>query len=155
MKSISAIAGAVAGLAALAQAQTGWPASGPDICNVGSTANVRPSSLCGDFGARASCEDASLSLAGAVGEVLSAQLLLRKEVDLDDAVGGLHDVSITFADLEKLKLASVPQVFLAGFVLAKRSPRYEGSGCVVAWGRGAVSREPVFLSSPLCDAVPA
>ena len=124
-------AGTVASFAWLAcsvRAQTGWPGQGPDICNVGSTSNVNPTSLCGDFGAGAECEGASLSLAGARGETLSAQLLLRKERDLDDPVGGLRDVSVAFSDLEKLGLSVDPQVYLAGFVFAKRSPRYEGSG---------------------------
>jgi hypothetical protein len=112
-------------LLALAPAQTGWPASGPELCVVPATLPIRPSSTCADFGAGASCEGALADVAAQRGEVESVQLLLRRSADMDTA-GGLVNVSVSVVGMPAA--VAVASVFQVGFVNTRHSPRYEGSG---------------------------
>lgn len=112
-------------LLALASSQTGWPASGPELCVVSALLPIRPTSTCADFGHGASCEALAVDVAAQRGETESIQLLLRHSADLDTA-GGLSNVSVVTRGLPSaVATASVYQV---GFVNALHSPRYEGSG---------------------------
>ena len=112
-------------LTSTALAQTGWPASGPELCVVPATLPIRPTSTCADYGHGASCEDAVADVAAQRGEAESVQLLLRRSADLDTA-GGLTNVSVAVVGLPATVAAT--SVFQVGFVHADHSPRYQGSG---------------------------
>lgn len=104
-----------------------WPASGPELCVVPTTVPVRPDTTCADIGvASASCESRGIDIAAQRGESEGVQLLLRKEADLDDKEGGLSNVTLELS-VDKLPLSSA-STYQVGYVFARRSPRYEGSG---------------------------
>lgn len=104
----------------------GWPASGPELCSVPPGVPVRPSTTCADVNSPlASVESASVDLVAQGGETEDAQLLLRKEADLNDGVGGLRNVTVAVSALPHF---IITQVFQVGYVFTKRTSRYEGSG---------------------------
>ena len=69
-----------------ALAQIAWPASGPEVCVVPSTVNIRPWTTCADVDSvYASANTKSAVLVNAQrGETESVQVLVRKDIDLDD-----------------------------------------------------------------------
>eukprot|EP00928_Gymnodinium_smaydae_P028478 TRINITY_DN21709_c0_g1_i1.p1 TRINITY_DN21709_c0_g1~~TRINITY_DN21709_c0_g1_i1.p1 ORF type:complete len:613 (-),score=49.12 TRINITY_DN21709_c0_g1_i1:124-1962(-) len=107
------------------RAQIAWPASIPELCFVPSTVPIRPESTCSDYGHGSSCEDVRINIAAQRGETESAQLLLRHSSDMDSP-GGLTNVSVRVVGLSASAVDL--QIFQVGYVEARHSPRYPGSG---------------------------
>ncbi len=110
-------------------ASSSWPASGPSVCVVSPLLQIRPDSTCADFGPRASCEAAAVSVVAELGEVESVQLLLRMDTTLDTPHAAMTNVSVEFTfenvmDHERIDVT----MFQVGYVNTTSSPRYEGSG---------------------------
>ena len=106
--------------------QTGWPASGAELCVLPSTASVTPHSTCSAHASSTAggCAAPTANVLAQLGETEDVQLLLRKEPDLDDPIGGLRNVTVKVA----APTGVVASVFRVGYVFAHHSPRYAGSG---------------------------
>ena len=110
--------------------QVAWPASGPEVCVVPSTWNVRPWSTCSDaiaVDASTNCADAALSIDISRGETESVQVLIRKAADLDDKVGGMSNVNVA-VEINNDDASVDADIYQVAYVDTKRSPRYQGSG---------------------------
>eukprot|EP00041_Stephanoeca_diplocostata_P013732 m.243299 g.243299 ORF g.243299 m.243299 type:complete len:403 (+) comp19445_c0_seq4:87-1295(+) len=108
------------------QVGASWSASGPELCVVPTTAQVRPDSTCSDTTTSSSnCASPAAYVNAQIGEVEDIQLLLRKSIDADDTLGGLTGVSVV---VNGLPADISVKTFRVGYVWAQHSPRYAGSG---------------------------
>ena len=106
-----------------------WPAEGAELCVVPTTFPIRPFTTCADTGSSSSnCDAAEAYIQGQIGETESLQLLMRDSRDADDPLGGLTNVSLSVTFSSNDAAPATVSVYRVGYVLAKHSPRYPGSG---------------------------